>query len=396
MTDITLDILIPTMPHRSEFLKELTKEIKKQSVGYPVGIIIDDRDELISTGEKRNYLIKKSKAKYIWFVDDDDMIMEGAIAAMFEAFESNPDCLSVSGIMTTDGANPERFEMFKDCEAYDKVDGVYKRFTNHITPIKRTIAAQIQFQHITYHDDYKWAVALKESGLLKTEATVTTPVYHYKAVSNKKPYNMIIQEIERIIKEREFTFFIELGACDGYHTDILSRLAESVNGDKYRYHAFEPVGRLIQSIQNYTKERKHVSVYNLAVGSHCGVVPFWESTNPDYYGSSSIRKPTGALGHWDLQPKQVSIPCTTLDEHLLSQGLENEIIDFVWADVQGAEVDVINGGVNAFKHVRYFYTEYCGGLYEGDIGLEDICKLLPDFEIAIDYGGDVLLKNKLL
>jgi hypothetical protein len=73
------------------------------------------------------------------------------------------------------------------------------------------------------------------------------------------------------------------------------------------------------------------------------------------------------------------------------------IIDFIWADIQGAEINLIKGGKNTFKNVKYFYTEYSNGnLYKGDKGLKGILKLLPNFEIECDYQGDVLLKNKYL
>jgi hypothetical protein len=78
-------------------------------------------------------------------------------------------------------------------------------------------------------------------------------------------------------------------------------------------------------------------------------------------------------------------------------GLENEIIDFIWADIQGAEIDLIKGGTKSFEKVKYLYTEYNNSeLYEGEIGLTEICNLLPNYEIVYDFGGDVLLKNKNL
>ena len=33
-------------------------------------------------------------------------------------------------------------------------------------------------------------------------------------------------------------------------------------------------------------------------------------------------------------------------------------IDLIWADVQGAEADLIEGGTEALRRTRYFYTEY--------------------------------------
>ena len=87
----------------------------------------------------------------------------------------------------------------------------------------------------------------------------------------------------------------------------------------------------------------------------------------------------------------------TFDDYLIRENLSDKIIDFIWADIQGAEVDLILGGEQAFKNVRYFYTEYSDSeLYEGEITLEKILELMPNFEIVEDYKGDVLLKNKML
>ena len=72
-------------------------------------------------------------------------------------------------------------------------------------------------------------------------------------------------------------------------------------------------------------------------------------------------------------------------------------IDFIWMDVQGAEIDVFKGGVNTLSKTRFIYTEYSDReLYEGQWNLRKMMKLLKDFDIAIRYPGDVLLKNKKL
>lgn len=166
-------------------LNVLLDEILLQSIGWSVEIIVDGRDETVTTGVKRNSLLERATKKYVWFIDDDDMILPGAIAAIFKAMKSDPDCMAINGIMTTDGNEGEPFFIYRDCPEYKTVDGIYHRFTNHITPIRAEIAKQIKFENLTYHDDYKWAVALKESGLLKTEMEIVTPIYHYIVTTNK-------------------------------------------------------------------------------------------------------------------------------------------------------------------------------------------------------------------
>ncbi|MCS7030108.1 MAG: hypothetical protein NZL92_01060 [Gloeomargarita sp. SKYG116] len=65
--------------------------------------------------------------------------------------------------------------------------------------------------------------------------------------------------------------------------------------------------------------------------------------------------------------------------------------------MQGAEVDLIQGGQQTLAKTRYFYTEYSSEeLYEGQINLATLLKLLPDFKLVYRFGGDVLLKNQRL
>jgi len=118
----------------------------------------------------------------------------------------------------------------------------------------------------------------------------------------------------------------------------------------------------------------------------------------NYYGSSSINEPKEVLTYWpEMTFEKKQIESIKLDTYVNQNNLQDRIIDFIWADIQGAEVNLIKGGKNTFKNVRYFYTEYSNGnLYKGDKGLNGILKLLPNFEIECDYKGDVLLKNKYL
>lgn len=179
---MTLDILVPTLHKRKHFLDELEAEILRQSDGYPLGILVCHGSA--TTGEKRNALLEKSTSDYVWFVDDDDMILPGAIPAIFEALKSEPDCLAINGIITTDGRRPRKWDI-RIGNNYEEKAGMYYRFPNHITPMKREIALQVKFPHITVQEDFKWATELRERGLLKTESAVSTPVYHYRERTRK-------------------------------------------------------------------------------------------------------------------------------------------------------------------------------------------------------------------
>jgi hypothetical protein len=114
--------------------------------------------------------------------------------------------------------------------------------------------------------------------------------------------------------------------------------------------------------------------------------------------SGSLCKPTGHLkfSPWVLFPEDRQYEVTTLR---LDTWLENhpEVseIDFVWCDVQGAEAKVIRGAAEALKSIKYFYTEfYDPPLYEGQLPLEDLEELLPNFELTAIYGDNALFKNR--
>jgi hypothetical protein len=90
------------------------------------------------------------------------------------------------------------------------------------------------------------------------------------------------------------------------------------------------------------------------------------------------------------------VQCLTYDTLFQQTSLDR--VDFIWADIQGSEIDLIRGGQTALKHTRYLYLEYSnGGLYQGDANLEALCQALGEqWEIAEDFKGDALLRNKML
>lgn len=185
-----LSILIPTIPGRRAMLDTLIDSIHKQMSEYGlsnVEIHVDNR-EGITTGAKRNWLLTRATGKYIWFVDDDDEISSEALPLLSQAISKDPDVIGINGWMTTNGAERVDWEI-RLGHPYKAVkkDGkeYYLRHPNHITPMRRTIAAQIVFPDKYQREDYEWAVALKESGLLKTQEIVDVPLYHYKFLTNK-------------------------------------------------------------------------------------------------------------------------------------------------------------------------------------------------------------------
>ncbi len=144
----------------------------------------------IPTGTKRNLLMEEATGKYSVFCDDDDILPDYYIEEVLKAAESDADCFSMSGIMTTNGAKEQYWDISKDFEyrtlLNEKGEEWYQRFPNHITPMKREIACQFKFPNLYNFEDYQWALAIKQSGLIKTEFRIQRhPMYHYAVISPK-------------------------------------------------------------------------------------------------------------------------------------------------------------------------------------------------------------------
>lgn len=205
----------------------------------------------------------------------------------------------------------------------------------------------------------------------------------------------IFKHFERIISESESPFIIEFGAYDGADTKTMLEL---LGNKKYTYHLFEPNRKLIHELcRNLADYRYKIHIFNVAIGSSIGEVEFFISSGENF-ASSSIREPHLIYESYPaMKFEKDSCRITTLDYHIDNMNMQDEIIDFIWADIQGAEIDLIKGGEETFKKVRYFYTEYSDiEFYKGEIGLQSILDMLPYFEIVDKDGGNVLLRNNKL
>jgi FkbM family methyltransferase len=193
---------------------------------------------------------------------------------------------------------------------------------------------------------------------------------------------------------------LEIGCNDGYHTRMFLRLFPEA-----RVFCFEPDARARIRFEEKTRDAR-VRLFPFAIGASNGTATFHASGgNPlgdqphpdlplDWDLSGSLRRPTG---HLQANPgvrfnNTAAVEVRTLDDWAKEQGVET--IDFIWADVQGAEMDLIQGARKTLGLTRFLYTEYNDHeLYEGQPSLRQISASLPDFRIRIRYPDDVLFEN---
>lgn len=212
-------------------------------------------------------------------------------------------------------------------------------------------------------------------------------------------------EIKKLIGRSNPVIF-EIGCADGIDTkEFLDEF-----GSDLIIHCFEPDPRNVKVFTdggyrpinpdfNYPVEGKNLHFNKCAVGDIDGKMRMYQ-TNTIY--SSSLKKPNDNLfSTWkDIEIQdEIEVDCIKLDTYTRKENIE--LIDFIWADVQGAEDYLINGGKETFeKKTRYFYTEYAKSssqsYYDNSPNLERILDLLgKNWVLVKDFGSDVLFKNNI-
>lgn len=166
------------MPSRRKTFGRLLNALDSQvPMRGGVEVLWDDSMDY-NIGVKRNKLLERALGEYVAFVDDDDTVDVRYVAKILEAIKTKPDCVGISGVITTNGAKLRRWHISREYERWFEAGGVYYRTPNHISPVKRELALQAGFPEIAHGEDYEYSMRLLP--LLKTEVRVVGNLYHYR------------------------------------------------------------------------------------------------------------------------------------------------------------------------------------------------------------------------
>ena len=185
---------------------------------------------------------------------------------------------------------------------------------------------------------------------------------------------------------------LDVGCNDGEHTQMFRQVFPCAH-----IYSFEPDKR---AQHRFRQRNPGEQLLPVAVGASDGEAPFYQSHGDgvtqvsewDYSGS--IRQPKNHLvvHPWCGFDDPTMVVQTTLDTWRRTANVD--VVDFIWADVQGAEGDLVKGAEETLRRTRFFYTEYNDSeMYIGQVTLAQLRGLLPDFEVVHVYSDDVLFRN---
>lgn len=210
--------------------------------------------------------------------------------------------------------------------------------------------------------------------------------------------------IYEFIKEKisNKSIILEIGSHMGLDTKIIYDITKSNN-----IHCFEPDKRNIDIFKSF---EINAIINEVAISNIDGEIDFYMShghpiiptnidilNNNDWSSSSSTKKPKLHLDEtpWCKFSDPIKVKSMRIDTYCEKIGISH--IDFVWMDVQGAEIDVLNSFGKYINETKYIYTEYSNKeLYCGAPNKHDILNNLgSNWELIYDFGNDILLKNKI-
>jgi FkbM family methyltransferase len=202
----------------------------------------------------------------------------------------------------------------------------------------------------------------------------------------------IYEFIKEKISPINSPIIFELGVNLGQDTVKIFELCKNP-----QYYAFEPDSDhfdVIKKIFVYDK----IKFFPYAIGKENGKINLYRSyVNDKNVGASSILKPKSVTNYFPHiqfpENKNIEINICCLDEFCKINNVNH--INFIWADIQGAEGDMILGGQEILNKTKYLYTEYCNKeYYEDQKTLNQLLNILPGkWKIVYDFVSDVLFEN---
>ncbi len=148
---------------------------------------------------------------------------------------------------------------------------------------------------------------------------------------------------------------VEAGAFTGKDT-----LALAQRFPQATIHAFEPIREIYTELQKNTQNFPTIKTYSLALSNTNGSATFYRAQNPKrpdaICQAGSLLAPCERLAHSPITyPHTSMVPTITLDSWAADQGIT--AVDFLWLDLQGHELAVLQASPILMQTVKAVYLE---------------------------------------
>lgn len=163
----------------------------------------------------------------------------------------------------------------------------------------------------------------------------------------------ILQEIEccLAILKRPPNVIIDIGANKGLYTEELLKRFPSAE-----FYLFEPSSSNADILRQKFNAHRNVNIYSKAISDKTGTAPLF--TNEEGSGLASLTKRN--LEHFCIEMKiEESVETIRLEEFLNSI-LPGDKVDYIKIDIEGHELDALNGMGERIKDISLIQFEFGG------------------------------------
>jgi FkbM family methyltransferase len=177
---------------------------------------------------------------------------------------------------------------------------------------------------------------------------------------------------------------LEAGANKGRDTIKMVKVLNPL-----RLYAFEPVDYLYKELVENTKDFKDiVYTFNIALSDRSGLSDFYISSGASLAVSSLLKPFQYIKDRPNVKFDLTKILTITIDEWALKYGIS--AIDFLWLDMQGAELLALNGAKSIIDSVKAIFIE--ASLNERFLGnalVDDVKKFMNLKDFMLDSCSEV-------
>lgn len=148
---------------------------------------------------------------------------------------------------------------------------------------------------------------------------------------------------------------LEAGSFNGRDTQRLSAFWPQAT-----IHAFEPVPEIFDELCKNTQSNPQIHQYQIALSDQTGSQSFNSAQHPQKPGklcqAGSLLKPKERLLHSPIiYSGTIQVPTITLDEWAAQRNITH--IDFMWLDIQGHELAVLQASPKIVATLKMLYLE---------------------------------------
>ena len=178
-----LSVLIPTITARESEANALFRSLESRTKGRSVEIIMMRDNGLCGIGEARNKLLRAAGGKYITFLDDDDLLLEGYFELVLQNIDADKDVITYDQWAVVDGVEGRiNCRLGHELEPF-RPGGVTKRPPWFWCVWRRELACAYAVPQVRRNEDVLWLRHLWAEA--ETEAHIPQVLHRYQFDSAK-------------------------------------------------------------------------------------------------------------------------------------------------------------------------------------------------------------------